>query len=388
MKFTKNMPIMTKQQEQLFCQKTKKTTGKYFWAALLFVLLFQIYNIAFALYYTDFRLDTESSRIYMVLYVSMIFVCLLFSAIGLIFKLTGKKADAFLVLYAAFGCALLLWSICITLYDQRLSTNMSIYLTTAIYIAGLIYMSPKLSIPVFVFSEIFFLVGLRWIDINNIRDTYGSCVNSAGFTIIALFISLYRWSTLRRDFMNHMEIEEKNRMITEQSEKLSYMANHDPLTGLWNRNYLNQWLEDFFSSGNSEEMAVFVADIDYFKQYNDTFGHIAGDECLKKVALTLQAAGGTVFRFGGEEFLFLHQNKPESLADKLAVHLCRQVEELQIESARSGKALTISIGYAAGSMRSDLEFRDLLHKADTALYQAKASGRNRAVKYGAEKDSI
>lgn len=309
-------------------------------------------------------------------------MCIAFSAAGLGITLAKKRSSVFLGLYTAFGCLLLLWSVCITLYDHRLSNNMSIYITTIIYIAGFFYISPCISIPVFTLCEILFIGGLLWIDANDIRDTYGSCVNSVGLTMVGLFISLYRWSTLRRDFLNHMEIEEKNRMITEQSKKLSYLANHDPLTGLWNRNYLQEWCENFYKSENTHNISVFLADIDFFKQYNDTFGHIAGDECLKKVAQALLESGAAVFRFGGEEFLCLFPHVPENEADKMAIHLCSQVQELQIPSAKPGSVVTISVGFAVASMKNDMEFRDLLHKADEALYQAKNSGRNRAVKYG------
>ena len=108
------------------------------------------------------------------------------------------------------------------------------------------------------------------------------CVNSVGLTLVALFISLYRWASLRKDFLNHLEMEEKNEMITRQSERLNYLANHDPLTGLWNRNYLSEWTDRFFSENSRRQIAVFVIDIDHFKEYNDTFGHVEGDECLKK----------------------------------------------------------------------------------------------------------
>lgn len=315
-------------------------------------------------------------------------MCIAFSATGLMLALFKKRASIFLGLYTTFGCFLLLWSVCITLYDHRLSNNISIFMTAIIYIAGLFYMSPLITIPVFTFCEVLLLSGLLWLNSNGIRDTYGSCVNSVGLTIVSLFISLYRWSTLRQDFLNHLELEEKSRMITEQSEKLGYLANHDPLTGLWNRYYLQEWTEKFFTSHNTNKVAVFIADIDYFKQYNDTFGHIAGDECLRSVALALLESGTIVFRFGGEEFLCLHPNTSESEADKLALYLCTQIQKLQIPSATPEGIVTISIGFAIASMKDDLEFSELLHKADKALYQAKSNGRNRAIRYGMEKFPI
>lgn len=374
--------IMTADQELLFQRKANEKTSRYFWTAIIFILLFQIYNITYALIYTNFRLDTRASRIYMALYVSMFLICACCAAAGFAWKFSRKETSTqFLRLYTVFSFLLLFWSVCITLYDQRISSNMSIYLTCAIYLAGLIYLTPRISIPMFLSCEAVLLTGLVWLHLKEAKDTYGICVNSVGVTLVALFISLYRWSSMRRDFLNQMEIEEKNRMILEQSEKLNYMANHDALTGLWNRNYLNQWKEGVFTSINAFETAVFIIDIDYFKQYNDAFGHVAGDECLRQVARVLQKTGDIIFRFGGEEFLCVLVDARDVPARNLAENLCQKVEEQQIPAAKPGTFLTVSVGYSMGKITNDTEFRQLLHEADSALYSAKHNGRNQAVKY-------
>lgn len=367
--------------EILFREKTAKTTSKYFWAANIFVLLFQIYNILYTLFYTDFQLKSQASRVYMVLYGAMLLICILTAVCGWILTAGRKgKSAKLLHLYTAFGCLLLIWSACITLYDQRVSSNISVYMTTAVYIAGLLYIRPRISVPVFIFCEAILLVGILQLDLAPSRDIYGFCVNSVGLTLVALFISLYRWASLRKDFLNHLEMEEKNEMITRQSERLNYLANHDPLTGLWNRNYLSEWTDRFFSENSRRQIAVFVIDIDHFKEYNDTFGHVEGDECLKKVAGVLQELEGIHFRYGGEEFLCLLEITDETQAKHLADRLCSQIEQQKIPSSKPGRYLTVSAGYAVGTMKNDLEFRRLLHGADDALYWAKNNGRNQTAR--------
>lgn len=384
MRFNISDTEMTADQEFLFQQKTRERTGKFFWAAVFFVLLFQIYNISYTLYYTHFRLGSRASKIYMCMYVGMLLVCAAAILIGALWtRSKHEKPARLLCLYAVFGFILLLWSSCITLYDQRVSENLSIYMTTSIYLAGLIYMKPKFSIPFFISCEAFLLTGLLWMHLSGIKDTYGVIVNSIGLTIVALYTSLYRWNTMRQDFLNHLEIEQKNRQIMEQSEKLNYVANHDALTGLWNRNYLNEWKENFWSSNGEGQVAVFIVDIDYFKRYNDAFGHVAGDECLKKVASSLEELDGKFFRFGGEEFLCLFDGATKSSAQTLADAICRQIEQLHITTVQPDRDLTVSVGYSVGTMPDDAAFRRLLHEADEALYRAKDCGRNRAVRYSA-----
>ena len=79
------------------------------------------------------------------------------------------------------------------------------------------------------------------------------------------------------------------------------MANHDALTGLWNRRFLEFFLDGLFCQKNETEMAVLMIDVDYFKQYNDTYGHQKGDECLKRIAgaMKLVVSRGRLFRYGG-----------------------------------------------------------------------------------------
>lgn len=379
--------VMTEEQEQFFLQTISQKTGKYFWAAAAFVLVFQIYNIFYALYYTGFRLESRSSRIYMCLYLSIALVCIVVMGLGIVWSY-GRKVcySRLLALYMIFGCALLLWSACLTLYDSRISDNLSIYMTSAIYVAGLFYMKPQISLPVYFLSEAVLLLGLLQMHLTGIQDHYGSCVNSIGIMLVGMFISLNRWESLRQEFLDHYEIEQKNREILEQSEKLNYMANHDALTGLWNRNYLKEWTEQFFQSPEEKWAEVFMADIDFFKQYNDVFGHVAGDECLRKIAGAMEEEQeGILFRYGGEEFLYLRIfpgecGEPRN-AGKTAEQLRKCVEDLQIKAASPQKKVTVSVGYSQGRMQTEEEFRILLREADEALYSAKNAGRNKTVGY-------
>lgn len=380
---------MTREQEMAFKKKTAGRTGKYFWTALVFCACFQIYNICYTLQYTDFLLHTRPSRVYMCLYAALLSACLLMGILAAVWTF-GKKGyeHRLLNLYMIFGCALVFWSVCLSIYDHRVSDNISIFVTSVVYVAGLLYMSPKISIPLYVISEIVLVTGIAMIEKNKAGDDYGSYVNSIALVIIAIFLSVYRWQQTRQEFLTNLLLEEKNREIMEQTEKLNFIAHHDTLTGIWNRNYLEQWKEKYFLSPAKERaVAVFMADIDHFKHYNDRFGHVLGDECLKRVAQTLKETGkekGFLFRFGGEEFLYVLEGPQKDESRRLAEQMCTAVVEEKISSGmeEEGKEyVTVSIGYTEGVMRTDEEFRSLLRKADQALYYVKNSGRNRAAAY-------
>ena len=132
-------------------------------------------------------------------------------------------------------------------------------------------------------------------------------------------------------------------------------------------------------------LAVILCDIDYFKNYNDHFGHQAGDNCLRKVAQAIsdvvQRAADLVARYGGEEFVVILPNIEESGALKVAETIRQNVEKLQLEHSQSSISnfVTLSLGVACTIPNENNSPELLLATADKALYQAKQQGRNQAV---------
>lgn len=160
---------------------------------------------------------------------------------------------------------------------------------------------------------------------------------------------------------------------------LSYKANHDALTGLMNRNALQEKtvraIQDFKQKGST--LSFVVADIDNFKPINDTFGHDKGDKVLKRVADLIKSAirdTDAVGRWGGEEFcLLLHTDKAQ--AERIADMLRKKIEALEFKMLK--KPLTMSFGVAEIKVEED--FDSLFKRADNALYEAKESGKNKVV---------
>lgn len=136
---------------------------------------------------------------------------------------------------------------------------------------------------------------------------------------------------------------------------------------------------------NAEPIALIMCDIDFFKAYNDHYGHLQGDECLKKVAAVLKKSikrpSNLVARYGGEEFAVVLPNTDATGAANVAETLRDNVEGLEIPHLSSSVApkVTISLGVAVGHATFGVLPETLIESADNALYQAKSNGRNRFV---------
>lgn len=183
-------------------------------------------------------------------------------------------------------------------------------------------------------------------------------------------------------------LESKTRELEVANRKLTELSVTDGLTGLFNRRRLDETLElEWARAGHGgRPIALILLDIDYFKNYNDRYGHQAGDACLKSVADVLnehsRRAGDFAVRYGGEEFcLICPYTTPEGVRT-LAERIRESVEALNVshEGSPFGK-ITASFGCVAGVPDRTCTARGLLEKADQALYAAKSEGRNR-VHYG------
>ncbi|MFH1138224.1 MAG: diguanylate cyclase [Pseudomonadota bacterium] len=204
-------------------------------------------------------------------------------------------------------------------------------------------------------------------------------------TILALVISRILYLNRARDFFNGKVIEKQKQDLEKANLLLEHLSFHDGLTGLANRRHFEDFLDREWRRALREggRLTLIMADIDFFKNYNDVYGHPAGDECLRQVAgalrRTVARPGDIVARYGGEEFIIAAANADLFGASQIGQAVCRAVENLQIEHRGSpfGR-VTISLGLATGRPSREKKPADLVKAADQALYQAKASGRNQA----------
>jgi diguanylate cyclase (GGDEF)-like protein len=205
--------------------------------------------------------------------------------------------------------------------------------------------------------------------------------------VTGLFFTLYgNWHVERQRCLTYLaqyDAENRADRAERRGDELRDLTLTDMLTGIANRRHLDETLDTWLDRRG--EVLLLMVDVDHFKAFNDRFGHVAGDDCLRRIAnvLSIFAArhDGFAARYGGEEFTLLFPVDLETGGAFLADRLVRTVRELAIpHPARADglPAVTVSVGYAGTEQGGMRDARDLIIRADLALYEAKSAGRNRS----------
>ncbi|MGF1458132.1 MAG: diguanylate cyclase [Leptolyngbyaceae cyanobacterium] len=186
------------------------------------------------------------------------------------------------------------------------------------------------------------------------------------------------------------EVEERikaEQALSKLNRQLTTMARVDPLTQVANRREFDEHIQAEWRRMRRlrAPLSTILCDIDFFKRYNDRYGHPAGDECLRQVAAAMQEqikrSGDLLARYGGEEFVIVLPNTPLAGAIHVAEEMRQAVLNLAIlhEGSDVHRCVTLSLGVATSLPEADSSEEDLIQKTDEALYQAKQQGRNRVV---------
>ncbi|MEN3999380.1 GGDEF domain-containing protein [Acinetobacter baumannii] len=188
----------------------------------------------------------------------------------------------------------------------------------------------------------------------------------------------------RENYLQNCMIELNRIELMQQAQQLSLLSQQDALTGLANRRYLDETLDNEWRRALRHEtpLTIMMVDIDFFKPYNDSLGHLKGDQCLKDIATGISSiaarSGDLVARYGGEEFLLLFPMTNAQQAKIQAERLMNAIKKIAIVHPCSSVSpyVTISVGVATTIPRLNDSISAFVSRADHALYQAKTNGRN------------
>lgn len=184
----------------------------------------------------------------------------------------------------------------------------------------------------------------------------------------------------------HLRLRELYQEVQEQNRLLQEMANRDGLTGLYNHRYFHEQLsQDFLRAKRyHESLSCVLLDIDFFKKFNDTYGHQTGDVVLRTLADVIERSireSDLAARYGGEEFALIMYHTDQVAAMEVAERLRKMVESHEVQDNGNLLHVTISVGVATFPHEKIHDAKELIEYADQALYKAKENGRNRVEAY-------
>lgn len=285
------------------------------------------------------------------------------------------NAVAYGLQLAIAGAYLMLGAV-LTLADVKVGAGAGVatYLLTSIIISVMSLLRPEVSIPLFVGVFLFFNHALMQLGLSPAQMT-----SIRLLTLSAPVLSSMASFTIWHQYVKATLLQ---RQLSARNAELLYLAQHDVLTGLYNRRHLTQEADAELARAGRANLptSMLIADIDFFKKINDRYGHPAGDEVLQQVAILFMAGvrvTDVVARLGGEEFMVLMPNTGRSGALALAQKLRASVEQQALHIRGHNIPVTLSAGVSELVPGQIGSFETLYGAADKALYAAKALGRNR-----------
>ncbi len=200
--------------------------------------------------------------------------------------------------------------------------------------------------------------------------------------VFILFTTFYINLIIQRNKQIERKVQQRTKELNEANKKLKEISRTDPLTNIANRRFFNEIIHTEWNRAIREKttISLMLIDVDYFKLFNDKYGHIEGDNCLKQVAMSLKTSlnrsSDFLARYGGEEFVIILPNTNDA---NVVAQICKKnIENLEIihELSEISKYVTISIGITSISPDINSSLTSFINQADKALYEAKAKGRN------------
>ncbi|MDY0288894.1 MAG: diguanylate cyclase [Sphaerochaeta sp.] len=301
-------------------------------------------------------------------------------------KRTGKRSAYEMTLQLMVIASALISSTILATLDQIVTASITPFLIACIIIALLFELRPILAVVIFSLGYLLFfsLIGMYQ---ENPSVTLSNRINSLAAVGLGYILSFVFWKIVVRNNLQSKYISQQQEELQRINKKLEILASSDGLTGLQNRRMLDSRLDEVLQACEEAKVpfSIILFDLDRFKEYNDFYGHVAGDDCLKIMATMLVESmrfdGDTAFRYGGEEFVLLLPNISAEEAFATAEMVRQGVLDLQIVHSGNSAAPFVSASFGVLTLTVVTNFMnaDVLSRVDTLLYRAKAQGRNCSV---------
>ena len=370
---------------------------------LLAIITIAFEIIFFSIAFVSYLLDVNESfafNSYLAMYSLMIALNLIYLFLIRLFYRKHISVQAMNNVVTVYLILMMTWGSVISLMDQRMYAQIMTFMVN-IAISSIIYLlnSKKMFVPYFISTAVL-AIGLPFFQASS-DILIGHYVNFLVFIVVFWIASriVYRNycdNYVIKKLMDQSELRLKNEMeekkvinekLADANEQLKKMALTDELTGLPNRRSYGEFIKTVFLNNINSSLtaSVIMMDIDFFKQYNDTYGHEKGDLALVEIAGQISSMvedpEQIAVRWGGEEFVFIAFNKTQDYINAVADLLRIKVMELKIPNPGSFiyPCITISMGVCTGYAASREDINSLIKYADKLLYQAKDGGRNRVV---------
>lgn len=346
-------------------------------------------------YVTGFKFND-----YLIMYLIMIGINLvyLFSLKNTRICLKNLRVMEFIT--TSYIIFMMVWGAVISLMDQRLYGQIMVYMVNLIACSVIYYIDTRRLISAYFISTWVLFFGLPYFQPS--RDIIlGHYINTIIFLICSYVASRTLYRNLYINFRGKNLIIEANeklkreinenktmyKQLQEANKKLKRLSLKDELTNLNNRRALREFIENIFKYVPKETpVSIIMIDVDNFKSYNDKYGHVNGDEVLRKVSCklieTLRGSKDFAARYGGEEFVYIALQTNENQIYEIAKEIREEIYNLKIphEYSDVSEYVTASLGVATIVPDNTASIYEAIRNADIALYQAKIQGKNRIVK--------
>lgn len=288
------------------------------------------------------------------------------------------------------GCMMVVASIMFIYANAQTSSASEYYMgiVTVVLYMNTIHRKPfPLAVMGTVGCMAVFIIGMEYVTVTSEVAKLPAIMCSVGISAVSLFAAYRIEQVERRDYLASLREKTLLQRIQNANQELQQLSNTDQLTGIRNRRSFDEAASEA-SDGNGRPRALILLDVDYFKNYNDSEGHVAGDDCLRRIAGRLRSAlrrddgdRSFVARYGGEEFVVLLDTCVVSAALAIGERLRLAVidEAIPHLNRPDGREIvTVSLGVAVSGDGREIIY-EMVNRADMALYEAKRQGRDRLV---------